>query len=288
MRFLIATALAFALIFAVFADWENIDEAHRLGGRMASSGYLRGKVVLVAALDYGNKANVPVMKRLQALWVTYKSKPFVLIGVHVGEAGDERVGKIIKAMNITHPVYRDIRCEAIADGSFKDGTFFVIDSFGRLLSRSEDDRRAQGIIGSAIVFWDCPVLAKGFEKNIDFCLKNLPGRAYNLIKEMRKKFPDEASKYDDDYKRMSNDEDILKLAKLEALANQAKNRDFSDNKAKKLSAAKLEKVLDVFSYLKMSSDPLVAQEAKNSLAEIMWALASVKPKSEKLTGGKNE
>jgi hypothetical protein len=87
---------------------------------------------------------------------------------------------------------------------------------------------------------------------------------------------------------MSNDEDILKLAKLEALANQAKNRDFSDNKAKKLSAAKLEKVLDVFSYLKMSSDPLVAQEAKNSLAEIMWALASVKPKSEKLTGGKNE
>jgi hypothetical protein len=132
MRFLIATALAFALTFAVFADWENIDEAHRLGGRMASSGYLRGKVVLVAALDYGNKANVPVMKRLQALWVTYKSKPFVLIGVHVGEAGDERVGKIIKAMNITHPVYRDIRCEAIADGSFKDGTFFVIDSFGRL------------------------------------------------------------------------------------------------------------------------------------------------------------
>ena len=46
-------------------DWENIDPTHHLAGRMASAGYLRGKVVLLDCRDYGDKSGVDAMRRLE-------------------------------------------------------------------------------------------------------------------------------------------------------------------------------------------------------------------------------
>ena len=75
-------------------DWENIDPAHHLAGRMASAGYLRGKVVLLDYRDYGDKSGVDAMRRLEDVWQTFKMKPFVLIGSHRGTATAEKIKRI--------------------------------------------------------------------------------------------------------------------------------------------------------------------------------------------------
>ena len=67
-----AAALWSAAAFAARpVAWENLDEAHHLAGRMASSGYLRGKVVYVDCRDYGDKSGVEAMQRMEEAWHTF-------------------------------------------------------------------------------------------------------------------------------------------------------------------------------------------------------------------------
>ena len=69
-----------AFLFAVWAavsgayDWSNLTPEKRLGGRMVSAGYLRGKVVVLDCRDYGDKANFPAIRELQQLWACHGSR----------------------------------------------------------------------------------------------------------------------------------------------------------------------------------------------------------------------
>lgn len=53
--------------------WKNLEAENQLGGRKTSAGYLQGKVVMVCK-DAGQAS------RMEAVWQSFKSKPFVLIG----------------------------------------------------------------------------------------------------------------------------------------------------------------------------------------------------------------
>jgi hypothetical protein len=68
----------------------------------------------------------------------------------------------------------------------------------------------------------------------------------------------------------------------------AKDYDLKDPNAKKLSAEKIELAIEKASDLKKSENPLVAQEAKNCIADLTWTLAVLKPAGEDSTtqGGK--
>ena len=108
---------AIALIFAAMlsssafaadpVEWENVDPAHYLAGRMASAGYLRGKVVCLDYRDYGDKSGVDGMRRLEEVWQTFKMKPFVLIGSHRGTAGAEKIKRIADGLKLTFPIYKE-------------------------------------------------------------------------------------------------------------------------------------------------------------------------------------
>ena len=108
---LIAAMLSFAAIAADPVEWENVDPAHYLAGRMASAGYLRGKVVLLDYRDYGDKSGVDAMRRLEEIWQTFKMKPFVLIGSHRGTAGAEKIKRIAEGLKLTFPIYKDCSSE---------------------------------------------------------------------------------------------------------------------------------------------------------------------------------
>jgi hypothetical protein len=55
-----------------------------------------------------------------------------------------------------------------------------------------------------------------------------------------------------------------------------KDRDKTSRTAQKLSPAKLESIIKQYSDLSKSNDPLIAQEAKNSIADLKFVKAELK------------
>ena len=133
------------------------------------------------------------------------------------------------------------------------------------------------MIASALMAMRSPQTPKQWKHYIDFDVDVLPGRAYLEIEEFRKAFPKESSVYDDVWERFNADDEIKRLAKLERLARMAKDYDFKDANAKRLSAEKVEKAIELSADLKKSGNPLVAQEAKNCIADLTWTLAVLRP-----------
>ena len=280
MTFCSAVLWAAAAFAALPVAWENLDEAHHLAGRMASSGYLRGKVVYVDCRDYGDESGVDAMQRMEEAWRTFKMKPFVMIGSHHGSAGPEKIKRIAEELGLTYPIYRDagiVRTkEQVEADPERIGFVYVVESTGRVVYRGKDDRRAFGVVASAVMAMRSPQTPKQWKHYIDFDIDVLPGRAVLEIEEFRKAFPAEAKEYDAVWRRFEADEDIMRVAKLESLTQQAKDYDFKDSSARRLSADKVKLAIDAFSDLKKSRNAVVAQEAKNCIAELTWTSARLK------------
>ncbi len=252
---------------------------------MASSGYLRGKVVCVDCRDYGDKSGVESMRSMEEIWQSFKMKPFVLIGSHRGEAGAEKIKRIAEGLKLTYPIYKDadiVRTQEQKDADpERTGYLYVIGSTGKAFYRGKDERRVQGVIASALMAMRSPQTPKQWKYYIDFDIDVLPGRAYLEIEEFRKTFPKEAEVYDDVWAKFNEDKDIKRVAKLERIARQAKDYDFKDANAKRLSVDKVEKAIELSADLKKSENPLVAQEAKNCIADLTWTAAMLKSAEEK-------
>lgn len=288
----ILAAASLAAPEAMPVEWENIDPAHHLAGRMASAGYLRGKVVCLDYRDYGDKSGVDAMRRMEEVWQTFKMKPFVLIGSHSGVAGAEKIKRIAEGLKLTFPIYREADIVRTEEQKKTDpehiGFMYIIGGTGRILYCGKDDRRAAGVIASAIVSMRSPTTVKQWKHYIDYDVNVLPGKALLEIEEFRRAFPAEAAAYDEVWEKFSADSGIKRVAKLERLAHMAKDYDLKDPNAKKLSAEKIEQAIEKASDLKKSENPLVAQEAKNCIADLTWTLAVLKPAGEDSTtkGGK--
>ena len=263
-------------------DWENLDEAHYLAGRMASSGYLRGKVVYVDCRDYGDKGCVEAARSMEEAWQTYKMKPFVMLGSHTGAAGKEKIKRIASGLGLSYPIYKDAAIgrngEWKAGASDKSGYVYVVECTGRILYRGKDYRRAFGVVADALMAMRSPQTPSQWKHYIDFDIDVLPGRALLELEEFRKEFPVEAGEYDETWKKLQASEDVRRMAKLESLTLQAKDYDFKDKGAKRLSDEKVKLAIEAFSDLKQSSNAAVAQEAKNCLAELIWTAARLKGK----------
>ncbi len=265
-------------------EWENIDPAHHLAGRMASSGYLRGKVVCLDYRDFGDRSGVAAMRRMEEVWQTFKMKPFVLIGSHRGTAGAEKIRRIAEGLKLTLPIYKEADIVRTEEQKASDpahiGFMYIIGGTGRILYCGTDDRCAAGVIASALISMRSPTTQKQWRHYIDYYIDYLPGRALLGIEEFRKSFPQEAAAYDEVWEKFSADPDIKRVAKLERLAHMAKDYDLKDPNAKKLSAEKIGLAIEKASDLKKSGNPLVAQEAKNCIADLTWTLAVLSPAGE--------
>ena len=276
-----AAMLSFAVVAADAVEWTNIDQANYLAGRMASAGYLRGKVVCLDSRDYGDKSSVDAMRRLEEVWQTFKMKPFVLIGSHRGTAGAEKIKRIAEGLKLTYPIYRDadmVRPQEQTDADQRRaGCLCIVGSTGKILYCGKDDRRAAGVIASALMAMRSPQTPKQWKHYIDYDIKVLPGKAYLEIEEFRKAFPNEAADYDDVWERFNADVETKRLAKLVRIAQQAKDYDFKDAKAKRLNLEKVEKAIELSEDLKNSENPFIAQEAKNCIADLTWTAAMLKP-----------
>ena len=284
---LFAAVLSSAAIAADPVEWENIDPAHYLAGRMASAGYLRGKVVCLDYRDYGDKSGVAAMRRMEEVWQTFKMKPFVLLGSHRGTADAEKIKRIAEGLKLTFPIYKEADIVRTEEQKATDplhiGFMYIIGGTGRILYCGKDDRRASGVIASALISMRSPTTVKQWKHYIDYDIKVLPGKAYVEIEEFRKEHPKEAEVYDEVWAKFNEDKDIRRVAKLERIAQQAKDYDFKDPNAKRLNLEKVEKAIELSADLKKSENPFVAQEAKNCIADLTWTAAMLKPADESST-----
>ena len=262
------------IMLAAGIVWGGVTPENHLGGRPASPGYLQGKVFLVDCRDYSkNKAD---LERLEDFWLSYKSKPFVMLGSHCG--GDVEAAKEnIKSADISFSVYAGATFESQTFEA-QNGLIYVIHQGGKMAIKTKDLNRAFEAVISALTWGAVPSTVGQYRKLIDYELEVLPGKAYLHIKDMQKALPSDAQYYAAAFKKLDADEEVKKVSKLEEIARRVK--DFDPNTKKggktvKVSKKKIEALIEAAAPLKESENPLIVQEAKNCIADLKWAMAEM-------------
>ena len=276
---ILAAALLGAVAVHAGVEWRNLDSASYLAGRKASEGYLQGKVVLVDRWGLGCPPCRALLPRVEEIWESFRTKPFVVLGGHCKGWGDaEGVKKLAKDLQLTYSIYEDAGL-AVGEPQFSAIPFlYVVDETGKVVYMGHDERAATQSIVQALTDLESPRNLAQWKRFLDFELENLPGRAFLRLKEFRKKFPAEAKAYADKAKELAAVPEVKKLAELVEFAKKAKDvREFGDKR--KAQRQKYEKMVkDAISSAKYASlleskDPRVVQEAKNSIADLKWTAA---------------
>ena len=276
---ILAAALAGAATLHAGVAWRNVDSDHYLAGRKASEGYLQGKVVLVDRWGLGCPPCRRLLPRVEEIWKSFRTKPFVVLGGHCTGWGDaEGVRKLAKDLGLTYSIYEDAGL-GVDEPQFSGIPFlYVVDETGKVVYMGHDERTATQVVVTALTDLESPKNLAQWKRFLDFELETLPGRAYLRLKEFKKKFPAEAKAYAAKEKELNAVPDIKKLADLVEFAKKAKDmREFGAKR--KMQQQKYEKLVkDAISSAKYNSlleskDPRVVQEAKNSLADLKWTAA---------------
>ncbi len=254
-----SVALAAALLprLAAAGDWSNLDEAHYVAGRQCSAGYLVGKVVLVCR-------DVKLSKRMEEIWTSFKTKPFVLLGTF------PKAPKLV-----SFPVY--------AGADYSEATaskpLYLVDALGKVRYVGADERRATELLVTFLTDLESPKSEEEWAAFLAFEFDNLPGHAYVRYLDFKKKFPQAAKAHEKRFAELAKTPDIKKLAELIRFAKAVKDsRELDPKKAKVVRTrlvAKIKEMSAKSAALKDAEDPRVVQEAKNALAELAWAKATL-------------
>ena len=274
-----AVALVGVASLHAAVEWRNVDADHYLAGRKCSEGYLQGKVVLVDRWGLGCPPCRKLLPRVEEIWQSFRTKPFVVIGGHCNGWGDaDGVKKLAAELKLSYSVYEDAGLAADEPPFNAIPFLYVVDETGKVLYMGHDERAATQVVVTALTDLESPRNLAQWRRFLDFELENLPGRAVLRLKEFKKKFPKEAKEYADKEKTLMAIPDVKKLSELVEFAKKAKDvREFGAKK--KVQKQKYEKlVTDAISGSKYASlleskDPRVVQEAKNSLADLKWTAA---------------
>ena len=286
MKLRVAILLSALCAFPAFSavEWRNLDEAHHLGGRKASEGYLCGKVVLVDRWGAKCPPCRAALPDVEKLWQSFKTKPFVVIGGHCAGWGDaDQVKALIKENGITYPVYEDAGM-AVGEPGFNTIPFiYVVDETGKVVYRGHGVKDATEAVVVALTDMEAPRDVTQWRRFLDFELENLPGRAYLRIQAAKKdkKFAATLkSEYAAKERELLAIPDVKKLAELVDFARKAKDmRTFGpkdkSKRARYVSSVKAAAKSDKYKKLLESEDPRVVREAKNAMADIKWTAASL-------------
>lgn len=283
-----AEVVAAAVAPAAGRAWTGITPENRVGGRMASAGYLRGKVVLFDRRDYSDPKEAEALRSLQAVWNAYKTKEFVLVGCHVGAASPQAVARAMKTVGITYPVYRNVGIEAGGEAMLPQSKIMVFDStFTRMVYAGDNVNEARGIVGTAVFAARRPNNIRNWKALLDYELAHLPGRAWLRLRDlteedggdvfarMKRSFPEAAKRYEAEWKKIRNDKERKELAELVEMSRSVCDRDVRDPKWRRFRPYHIDALVKKYAHLKNVKDPAAVQEAKNALADLAFAKAAL-------------
>ena len=268
--------MAASLVHAV--EWKNVDAAHYLGGRKASSGYLQGKVVMVCLWRANDEPSRALLPAIEEIWGNFKTKQFVVLGGHLeGGGSDDLVRQELARCKVSFPVYRDA---GLAKGQpkYKALPFvYIVNETGKLVYMGRDDRAATQALVTAITDMEAPRNETQWKRILDYELDNLPCHGFLRLREYRKLFPEAVKAYEPKAKELLAIPNLKKVAELVEFAKKAKDPPVfgAKDSAKKEKYQKLvEGVISSCEEFKQHPDARVAQEAKNALADLKWTQAS--------------
>ena len=278
MKSVVLVLLSFVLLSAGAVEWRNVDEEHRLAGRRASAGYLQGKVVLVVRWGAKNEASKALLPRIEELWSSFKSKPFVILGGHVGGwGGAEAVRAAVEEKGVTFPVYEDAGL-AVNEPVFEEPPFlYVVDETGKFIYRGKDDRLMTQAVVQALTDLESPRSLRQWRRYLDCEFANLPAHAYLRLKAFKAKFPKEAEEYLPKARELVKIDRLKKVADLVEFAQRAKDAPKfgpTEQAKREKYEALVKGVLESCAPLRDVADLRLAQEAKNALADLTWAAAA--------------
>jgi len=159
------------------AVWANLDEAHHYSGPSLTEKDLEGKVVLVDNWGVNCPPCRDSLPRIQQIWESFKSKPFVIIGSHCQGKQADKVKELVEANKLTYPMYERV---GLAEGApeFRAIPFiYVVNHRGRVVFSGHSDREATEALVTAIADVGQPIaLCRGV---------SLPKRYKSFAKKMR-------------------------------------------------------------------------------------------------------
>ena len=178
MKTLIVTAVGLLCpVLLNAASWVNLDEAHHYSGPSLTEKDLEGKVVLVDNWGVNCPPCRESLPRIQEIWQSFKSKPFVLIGSHCQGKQPEKVKELVDANKLTYPMYERVGLAQGAPAFNAIPFIYVINHRGRVVYSGHSDREATEELVTAIADIGQPIsLVRGV---------TLPKRYKSLSKKMR-------------------------------------------------------------------------------------------------------
>lgn len=151
MKKLMAVVFSAGLALAAQAvGWKGLGEGNYYAGPKVTEADLAGKVVLVDCWGVGCPPCRALLPRMEEIWKSFRSKPFVLLGSHRQGRQPERVAALVKTNKLTYPQYDGA---GIAEGepSFRGIPFlYVVNHRGKVVYSGHDERAATQAVVEAI------------------------------------------------------------------------------------------------------------------------------------------
>lgn len=151
MKKLVAVVFSAGLALAAQAvGWKGLGEGNYYAGPKVTEADLAGKVVLVDCWGVGCPPCRALLPRMEEIWKSFRSKPFVLLGSHRQGRQPERVAALVKANKLTYPQYDGA---GIAEGepSFRGIPFlYVVNHRGKVVYSGHSDREATEAVVNAL------------------------------------------------------------------------------------------------------------------------------------------
>ena len=166
MRRTLLLAAAMSAVCAASARaggfWRGLDEASHYSGPALTEEDLAGKVVLVDEWGVNCPPCRALLPRMQAIWSSFKSKPFVLLGSHRQGLAKDRVAELVAANKLTYPIYERA---GLAAGEPPNGGgipfLYVVNHRGKVVYSGRDEREATEAVVNAIGAVGAPLSLTG-------------------------------------------------------------------------------------------------------------------------------
>jgi len=139
---MIAAVAAICCSNAEAGLWKGHDEANWYAGPKLTDADLANKVVLV----YKFSGDDEMMPRIEQLWGSFKTKPFVIVASHKGGRDATGVAALVAKHKLSMPVYEGFDYATEAPGS----ALYVVSHRGLVIWSGSEDREATDAFVTAI------------------------------------------------------------------------------------------------------------------------------------------
>lgn len=149
MKKLLSVVLAVCASAVGAVEWQGLSASNWYSGRKLSSSDLMGKVVLVDMWGVDCGPCRALLPKMEKVWQTFKSKPFILIGSHCQGRQPAKVAELVEKCGLTYPIYDGVQLAGGPDsGSIP--FLYVVDARGKVVFKGVGTGAERGAIEAVV------------------------------------------------------------------------------------------------------------------------------------------